>query len=205
MSSAIEGWYVDPSTGTNLRFWNGSTWTDEVAPLPGGAAHASQVGLFFASTAHATTADHRAGSAADIWDTGDTKATDGAGDTGATGGAGDTGATGGADDTRISEAQNPPLDTELERTLLTRRELRARRAANPDLDDSPRHLPPMTPPAAANEGRHAEEELEIPPKAAAVGDTTDSRERRQRVMRLSVLLGILAVVSSVAILTEVTL
>lgn len=43
MSSAVEGWYVDPSTGTNLRYWNGSTWTDEVAPLPYMPTHSGPI------------------------------------------------------------------------------------------------------------------------------------------------------------------
>jgi hypothetical protein len=43
VSSAVEGWYVDPSTGTNLRYWNGSTWTDEVAPLPYMPTHSGPI------------------------------------------------------------------------------------------------------------------------------------------------------------------
>lgn len=51
MSSAAEGWYTDPLTGANLRWWSGSSWTNEVAPLPHDWHEASRVDLFSAHPA----------------------------------------------------------------------------------------------------------------------------------------------------------
>lgn len=167
MSSAAEGWYVDPSTGTNMRLWNGTTWTDEVAPLPD---EAPPVDLFAAR---------------------DTEAA--------------------ADPATGTDEVNPPLEPELERTFLTRRELRARRGRDPNLDDSPKHLPPMIPPAA-NRVNHLQEPEEVdipapehpqpaPPLLQQSPPETGDAGRHVRIVRLSVLLGVLAVVSGVAVLT----
>src|SRR5690554_4833437 len=111
----------------------------------------------------------------------------------------------------------PPLDTDLEHTRLTRRELRARRGTDPLLNDAPKHLPPMVPPPLTIES--ADEpppEVAIPPMQVAeppapepsekrAEKRTKSSSRRWRIVRLSVLLGILAVVSSVGVLTAGTL
>jgi len=107
----------------------------------------------------------------------------------------------------------PPLDTDLEHTRLTRRELRARRGTNPHLNDAPKHLPPIAPPPLPAES--ADEplsELDIPPMQVAEepspepsAERQEGSSRRWRIVRLSVLLGILAVVSSVGVLTAGTL
>jgi hypothetical protein len=275
VSSAAEGWYVDPSTGTNLRYWNGITWTDEVAPLPeevpkkrvfaGFDAEpeaeseaepvadtvvepvADPVVDTVAEPAADTVADTVAEPAPDPW-------TEPAAEPAAVPPAAVEPAAPGIPDIVI-----PPLDAELEHTRLTRRELRARRGENPDLNDAPKHLPPMVPPAAGEPaGAQAPEEVEIsiadlvehppvapmpsavPPQGAAPGvsaptkpgetkpdetkvdetrvdetrvdetefndpEVDDPRQRRTRIVRLSVLLGILAVVSSVGVLTAGTL
>jgi hypothetical protein len=167
VSPAVEGWYVDPSTGTNLRFWSGSTWTDEVAPFPAEEPLARRVELFDVSRKHPLVE---------------------------------------------AEADHPPLDTDLEHTQLTRRELRARRGTDPDLNDAPRHLPPV-PAIPLVEEQPAEGELETPlvvnvepaPPEPATEQAKNPRQRRSRIIRLSVLLGVLAVVSSVGVLTAGTL
>jgi hypothetical protein len=193
VSSALEGWYVDPSTGTNLRFWNGTTWTDEVAPMPYDPVHSGEVDLFAAAAAaHAPASD---GEADVVSETEPEPAEESASET--------------------AEPGLPDLDPEIEQTRLTRRELRARRGAAEALDDTPRHLPPVVPPIAAPiaEWNEPAEELEIPPAPVAAqvepdpepGSEDDPAQRRHRIIRMSVLLGILAVVSSVGVLTAGTL
>jgi hypothetical protein len=34
MPSPAEGWYKDPGSTLNLRYWDGATWTDKTKPLP---------------------------------------------------------------------------------------------------------------------------------------------------------------------------
>jgi hypothetical protein len=175
VSSAQQGWYVDPSTGTNLRFWSGSTWTDEVAPLPYEPTHSGPVDLF--AQAEALPAESEPEPAADA----------------------------------SAEGDPLELDAALERTRLSRRELRARRGSDGEPDDTPRHLPPLAPPAAMSVDEWSEpvEELEIPARAPAVpgrrGGAENPEGRRRRVIRMSVLLALLAVVTSVAVLTAGTL
>ncbi|MHA6670283.1 DUF2510 domain-containing protein [Homoserinimonas sp. A447] len=182
MSSAPEGWYVDPSTGTNLRLWNGTTWTDEVAPMPYEPTHSGEVDLL------ATTAP--AEKSAEITETPAERATE---------------------DAPGDEAVSPDLDPEIEQTMLTRRELRARRGADTEVDDFPKHLPPIAPPTAVSVGEWQEpvEEFEIPAVPVAVQAEPEPADgplqRRRRIIRMSVLLGVLAVVSSVAVLTAGTL
>jgi hypothetical protein len=36
------GWYDDPEDGTQLRYWNGSQWTDDRSPKAGAAPAAAQ-------------------------------------------------------------------------------------------------------------------------------------------------------------------
>lgn len=175
MSSVAEGWYLDPSTGTNLRFWSGSTWTDEVAPLP---PDSPQLGLFAAEPAEPEAASAVAVAVAE---------------------------------TAEPAAADVPLEVELEHTQLTRRELRARRGTDPDLNDAPRHLPLIAPaPVVVTPAAEQPEdlELEIPPaEAVTPPDTTPPSDegkdpaRRHRIVRMTVLLGILTVVSSVGVLT----
>jgi hypothetical protein len=112
----------------------------------------------------------------------------------------------------VSEAPPiPDLDPEVERTQLTRRELRARRGAAPAPDDTPKHLPQMTAPVAVTIDAAPEpvEEVEIPAQAPVappeIKTEGDPVARRRSIVRLSVLLGILAVTSSVAVLTAGTL
>ncbi len=167
MSTAAEGWYVDPSTGKNLRFWNGSAWTDEVAPLPEQPPGPSLAELI-------------------------------------------------AERKRALEAstEHPAVDVlapEVERTRLSRRELRARRGGESAVDDAPKHLPPVVPPVPSPpnsppaESTHDEVlEVAIPAVPVATAPPTgaaDEPARRRRVARLTVLLGILTVVSSVAVVT----
>jgi uncharacterized protein DUF2510/uncharacterized protein DUF4190 len=38
--TAVPGWYPDPQTGATLRYFDGSGWTQHVAPAPGPAAWA---------------------------------------------------------------------------------------------------------------------------------------------------------------------
>lgn len=190
MSSAAEGWYVDPSTGTNLRYWNGVTWTDEVAPLPIEAAQPVTVETPAEPAALELPEEPEAMEVP-------------------------------AEETSDAVV-HPPLDPELEHTRLTRRELRARRGGDADLDDAPKHLPPVAPPpAAVPEPMSALEEVAIPITAVAEHPSpedsseevapaehpsaVDPAQRRTRIVRLSVLLGILAVASSVAVLTAGTL
>lgn len=158
MTPAAEGWYVDPSTGTNLRWWSGSTWTDEVAPLPPDRPRPGQFT---------------------------------------------------ADAVDPAEAEYPALDNDIEHTQLTRRELRERRGTDPNLNDAPKHLPLIAlPPVVVAAATDAPIELEVVPietvaplaPEPSVTDTTDS-SRRLRIVRLSILLGILAVVSSVGLVT----
>lgn len=178
MSSVPEGWYVDPSTGTNLRWWSGSTWTDEVAPLPYEPAHSGQIDLFGASAAAEAVPEESVEEAAGSIETDEPAA---------------------------------ELDPDLELTHLTRRELRARRGENPVPDDAPKHLPPIAPPVAVSieEWTEPAEELEItvdPALAQPDEATTDADPaRRKRIVRMSVLLGVLAVATSVAVLTAGTL
>lgn len=188
MSSALEGWYVDPSTGTNLRFWNGTTWTDEVAPMPYEPAHSGEVDLFAAVAAQASATQTDPVSDIDA-------AAEPAPET--------------------VEPALPDLDPEIEQTRLTRRELRARRGMDEELNDAPKHLPPIVPPTAVAMAEWSEqvEEVEIPPVPIvtpaepdpAHESEDDPAQRRHRIIRMSVLLGILAVVSSVAVLTAGTL
>lgn len=177
MSSVPEGWYVDPSTGTNLRWWSGSTWTDEVAPLPYEPTHSGPVDLFGA-VADEPVADEPAA---------DEPATDAP---------------------ATDQQPTTELDPEVELTQLTRRELRARRGSEIIPDDAPKHLPPVTSVAAAPVAEWQEplEQLDIPasPLEQAVDEPESDPGRRTRIVRMSVLLGILAVVSSVAVLTAGT-
>lgn len=180
MSSAPEGWYVDPSTGKNLRFWNGTSWTDEVAPLPYEATHFGPVDLLAAGRS-----DLHVATQVDLFDGAD--AAEAAG-----------------------EADAPTIDPEIERTLLTRRELRARSGVPVIVDDAPKHLPPAAPPAAVSveEWEATAMPLEIPGGQSALEAATsdDAQDkRRNRILRLSVLLGILAVAASVAVLTAGTI
>ncbi|MEX1078405.1 MAG: DUF2510 domain-containing protein [Homoserinimonas sp.] len=213
MSSAAEGWYVDPSTGTNLRFWDGSTWTEHVAPLPDETPRASPIDLLAALAAAESAAEAAAESAiasvaAPVADPIPDPVAQPVAE-------------------RVAEplfepvaepvaepvtgrhagaVAAPPLEPELEHTQLTRRELRARRGGNPDLNDAPKHLPPMVPPAAdlIDRSPQPEKELEIPDASAGEpgSDTPEEpRQRPRRALRLSVLLGILTVASSIAVLT----
>jgi len=202
VSSAAEGWYVDPSTGTNLRYWNGSTWTDEVAPLP---ADALRPGQFTAQTTaqeptEVQDVEEPEARVPDV-QVPDVKVSD--------------------SDIPDADAPSPPLDTDLEHTRLTRRELRARRGTDPLLNDAPKHLPPIAPPPLpAESADEPPPEVAIPPMQVAeppapepsekrmekrMEKRTESSSRRWRIVRLSVLLGILAVVSSVGVLTAGTL
>ena len=275
MSSARAGWYVDPSTGTNLRYWNGSTWTDEVAPLPNEPMHSGPVDLFGAAAKAAESATATAemfataatveASGIDLVDIGPeplerepeqvetepdrvdsesdsvgsepeqvetepeqveaapepTRPESGPAEAAAEPvevaavpepepePAGDNL----AGDEQAEALSIPALDPEVEQTLLTRRELRARRGTLPVPDDTPKHLPPMTPPVAVpiDVAPEPVEEVEFPAQEpltpleieTATGD--DPVARRRRIIRLSVLLGILAVTSSVAVLTAGTL
>jgi len=277
MSSARAGWYVDPSTGTNLRYWSGSTWTDEVAPLPNEPMHSGPVDLFgVAVTAEesAITAEVPATIAVEAsgielvepapepvkteseqvgtepepepveaesepvetqpeqFETDPAPAPPESGPAEAAAEPAEVAAEPESEpelasawepapagdnpvgDEPVAEALPiPDLDPEVEQTLLTRRELRARRGAHPELDDSPKHLPPITPPVAVPIYVAPEPVEEVEPPAQEplapldletdTGD--DSVARRRRIVRLSVLLGILAVTSSVAVLTAGTL
>ena len=194
MSSALEGWYVDPSTGTNLRFWNGTTWTDEVAPMPYEPVHSGEVDLFAAAAAATAPASEAAAETEPVPETNVDAATESAAET--------------------TEPALPDLDPEIEQTRLTRRELRARRGMDEELNDAPKHLPPIVPPTAVSLAEWSEpEELEIPPVPViaptepdpAPGPEDDPAVRRHRIIRMSVLLGILAVVSSIGVLTAGTL
>jgi hypothetical protein len=200
VSSALEGWYVDPSTGTNLRFWNGTTWTDEVAPMPYEPAHSGEVDLFAAVAAQASATQTDPVSDIDVVSEADpVSETDAAAEP--------------APET--VEPALPDLDPEIEQTRLTRRELRARRGMDEELNDAPKHLPPIVPPTAVTMTEWSEqaEVVEIPtvpvftpaePDPAHESED-DPAQRRHRIIRMSVLLGILAVVSSVAVLTAGTL
>lgn len=196
MSSAPEGWYVDPSTGTNLRFWSGSTWTDEVAPMPYEPAHSGEVDLFAAAAGAEAAAEPGAEAS-----------TDASADASSTEAKTDASSTEGLPEAALESAD---LDPEIEHTMLTRRELRARRGSDIELDDAPKHLPPMAAPTAVSIEQWQEpvEELEIPaPEVPAPPEpeADDPTQRRHRIIRMSVLLGILAVASSVAVLTAGTL
>jgi hypothetical protein len=207
VSSALEGWYVDPSTGTNLRFWNGTTWTDKVAPMPHQPVYSGEVDLFAAVAARASAGETDTAPNSDTVAEADTvphsdtvPEADTVPDTDA---AGEPAA-------ETSEATLPDLDPAIEQTWLTRRELRARRGVDKELNDAPKHLPPIVPPTAVTMAEW--EELEIPslPVTSAEPDPVpesdgDPTQRRHRIIRMSVLLGILAVVSSVAVLTAGTL
>ena len=191
MSSAPEGWYVDPSTGKNLRLWDGTRWTDEVAPLPYEATHSGPVDLLAADRVDpyvAAPAGQLEGAEA-------------------LSGAADTGSPAKSEAETVDAApDSPTIDPEIERTRLTRRELRARSGTQLVVDDAPKHLPPVTPPAAVSveEWEATAMPVEIPAAERAL-DAPHSAEaqdgRRNRILRLSVLLGILAVATSVAVLT----
>lgn len=231
MSSAREGWYVDPSTGTNLRFWNGSTWTDKVAPLPREPAPSEPTELFGAppvatpgggepsvSSVTPAGATEETGEPAGVTPAGVTEEA-GEGSAEVTS-AGATEEAGGG--TAVEATERSELDPEVEVTLLTRRELRARRGSEP-INDTPKHLTPIRPPEAVPVEQLPEvEEVEVPllqgadPSAelfqgadlsvdlAPPLDSDDDMVapgRRVRIVRMSVLLGVLAVVSSVGVLT----
>lgn len=192
MSSVAEGWYLDPSTGTNLRFWSGSTWTDEVAPLP---PEAPDLGLFVEKVEPVK--------AAETVETVEPAAEEASLEV----------------EPAVEEASlevepavaEVPLEDDLEHTQLTRRELRARRGSDPDLNDAPKHLPLIAPPpvvAAAPAEPPEDLELEIPPMEAVEqeeppppAEEEKDPARRHRILRMTVLLSILAVVSSVGVLT----
>jgi len=38
------GWYDDPDSGTQLRYWDGADWTDQRKPKPPGSSGGSAVG-----------------------------------------------------------------------------------------------------------------------------------------------------------------
>ena len=181
MSSVAEGWYLDPSTGTNLRFWSGSTWTDEVAPLP---PEAPDLGLFAEKVEPVK--------AVETVETVEPAVEEASLEV----------------EPAVAEA---PLEDDLEHTQLTRRELRARRGTDPDLNDAPKHLPLIAPPpvvAAAPAEPPEDLELEIPPMEVVEqeeppppADEEKDPARRHRILRMTVLLSILAVVSSVGVLT----
>lgn len=239
MSSVPEGWYVDPSTGTNLRWWSGSTWTEEVAPLPYEPTHSGPVNLF-GEVAHATAAAEATPAddptpadepipADDAAPTDDLTPTENATPAEVVAPVEVVAPAEATFDEEPAETSPEPtadketaapsdtddrpvtvLDPEVELTQLTRRELRARRGNEVIPDDTPKHLPPVTSVAAVSVAEWQEplEELEIPaplPVEEVVDEPEADPERRTRILRMSVLLGILAVVSSVAVLTAGTL
>jgi hypothetical protein len=174
VSSAPEGWYVDPSTGTNARYWDGSTWTDEVAPLP---HEHTNTGRLFGPAETTVTVPEPAVEAA----------------RGAPARPPEQSAT--------AEARD--LDPDIERTRISRRELRARRGIDDEPDDTADHLPPMTPQAAVPVEARSEpvEELEIPAASTAGQPLEEWRDvaRRRRMVRIAVVLVILAFATGVAI------
>lgn len=42
MSNPPQGWYPDPNQNDRLRWWNGTVWTSDYAPLPAGQSGATQ-------------------------------------------------------------------------------------------------------------------------------------------------------------------
>lgn len=228
MSSASAGWYVDPSTGTNLRFWNGTTWTDEVAPLPYDGTP-----VFSTPVAVQPVPEPAPEPAAAQPDpepavepaaeqpvpepepepTAVQPVPEPEPEPAAAQPVPEPAHEPVAEATPPDEAPGiPDLDPEVEHTQLTRRELRARRGTDSELDDAPKHLAQMTPPAAASVEHWPEPVEELAP-AHPIAEQSDPEsdpspdpvQRRLRIVRMSVLLGVLAVVSSVAVLTAGTI